>query len=85
MCDKLNCTNGGIYKPVLLFYAPKEYNFPEPIKCILGLKICLEHKKSGTVDDFLSNEGWIQLCERIAGIGKVIPDRKLTKLTWELA
>jgi len=83
-CDKTGCSNDAKYHPSLLLFAPYKYNCNDPIRTILSLEICEDHKISASLDDFLSNEGWIQLCEMISKAGRVIPERKRTKLTWEL-
>lgn len=81
-CDRQDCQNEGAYHPVLLLYAPRKYNINDPIKSILSINVCEEHVKEDKLENFLSNEGWIQLCEAIASIGKVLPERSRTQLSW---
>lgn len=82
-CDKSNCTNDARYHPVLLLYAPRKYNLNQPIKSILSLEICQDCMEKAILDDFISNEGWIQICEMIDKAGKILPDRSRSQLAFD--
>lgn len=82
-CQKTGCSNPGRWNPVLLLYAPKKYNCPEPIRSSLNLAICDECSKSSTVSSFLCDEGWAQIISALDRAGKVRPQRDRTQLAWE--
>lgn len=81
-CDKRGCLRPAAWSPCLLLYVPTSYHCPEPIHAALNLGICDECSGESKAEDFISEEGWEQICDSLKAAGKVRPDRKLTKIAW---
>lgn len=81
-CARKGCENGGGWRPVLIFHAPiylrtREYR---PVEATLGIEVCEEHMKTGTAEDFISDEGWEQIVGALGRAGKVAPRRELSEI-----
>lgn len=83
MPDGTPCPGEGIAQPVLLIYAPKKYGNCSPIKAALGLAVCQKHERSARVEDFVSDDGWKQIENEFAAVGRVLPDRSRTQLAFQ--
>lgn len=81
-CAKKGCTKEAKWHPVLLFYAPKELHCPVPLQSVLSIGICQECQSTAKTTDFLSEDGWLQICASVAALGKVKPKQSLTRLAW---
>ncbi len=53
-----------------------------PALCQLGMRICESHKASATVDSYITDKGWQQICDSFARAGRAIPDRALVELSF---
>jgi hypothetical protein len=80
--DGMRCIADGEWQPVLMMYAPFIHGNSSPVTAPLGLAVCQKHKQEATLDHFLSDEGWEQIAAGFDAIGRVVPDRKRTKLAW---
>jgi len=78
-CQMNQCEREGEWMPILEFRAGE--NKP-PAPCALGLPICTFHKERSTVEDFLSDEGFKQVCDTMRAHGYEQPVRSLTSLRW---
>ncbi len=79
-CDRVDCHEPALWKPVLLLYAPAQYGKRPPVRGELNLALCTKHKEEATVADVLTDEGWQVIVELARKQGKVPPVRSRTRL-----
>lgn len=80
-CKRDGCPGTGVWIPVLLVRQKRgedhiRVRMPEVEQCEL-------HKDQGTVEDFLSPEGWDKLQRHLREAGKGRFSQRLTTLAWE--
>lgn len=75
------CAGDGRWHPVLK--VPARHHEHAPAKVVLGLFVCDEHKRSSTLEDYLTDEAWERISKGIVAAGRLEPERKLTTLSWE--
>ena len=75
VCQK----EGADWSPVLQVYAEGS---DVGIDIQLGLHICDEHKRTSTLADFLTDDGWASIVHAIESQGREAPARSLTRLGW---
>lgn len=80
-CGKKDCDYPGFWHPVLLVFPPEGHG-DVPIRFVLGLTVCKEHKMSAVAEDFISDEGWWQIRKLLRSLKKMLPSRRRTKLDW---
>ena len=80
-CEQSHCVNLAAWRPVLLLYPPADYKV-EPIRMLLQLYICNEHKEKLKVDDFVDDASWQKICNILKSYGIHEPERKLTRVTF---
>lgn len=59
------------------------YAFPNSAPAtfeFMDVRICGEHAKTAKAEDFISDEGWQQMSDALAAMGKMRPQRELTQL-----
>jgi len=83
MCYLATCSSPGAWKPILKFRSRS--NGPATILHFKSISTCEEHRKTSTVDSFLSEEGFDKLARHLRDAGKSVPIRRLTTLDWEPA
>ena len=76
-CGRKHCPNEGEWQVVLLL---RHVNTKEPIRAHFDLWICNSHKAFATVDDFLSDQGWLQILQSFEQNNLYAPKRELTSL-----
>lgn len=82
-CKRDGCPGTGIWIPVLVLHQKRgddglRARMPNVEQCEL-------HKDSGTIEDFLSPEGWDKLQRHLREAGKGRYAQRLTTLEWEPA
>jgi len=82
-CDRLGCKAEARWLPVIVVRAPYELRNNTPADCILALGICDVHRETTTLEDFLSEVGWRQICDGFAAIGRAVPELDRTTLRFE--
>lgn len=80
-CDRTDCHNQGGWMPVLELRV-KGYH-GAPVQVAMALRVCEHCRRKLTVDDLLTDDGWLIFCSQLHARGKLMPTRKLTKLTWQ--
>lgn len=78
-CGRDGCAKPGIWYPVLVLRA-----HGGEAGVVLALKVCERHRKALGVEDFVTEQGWREICAGAARIGRPEPDRALTTLEWTL-
>jgi hypothetical protein len=80
-CKRDGCPGEGIWIPVFLLHAKRG---DKPLRARLPqVEQCELHKDQGTIEHFLSPEGWDKLQKHLREAGKGRFVQKLTTLTWE--
>lgn len=79
-CAKVDCGKPGMWHPVLLLRVHMGH---QPAPALMNIVVCDHHKKVCTTDDFLTDQGWKQICAGFKQIGRQEPTRELTELAWE--
>ncbi len=84
-CSLIGCEDEAKHHPVLLLFHYSKNGrsitySKKPAEAVLDLGLCDSHAKRATADQFISAEGWEQVCAGFAKIGKAMPTRHLTKL-----
>src|SRR5690242_2184263 len=82
LCSRTGCTKLAVLYPVLLLRAPYEYRYSTPTPATLALPICSDCASTCTLADFLSDAGWLQICQGFDAAGRVAPERDRTSLSW---
>jgi hypothetical protein len=54
-----------------------------PVQVAMALRVCEYCRRKLTVDDLLTDDGWLIFCSQLHACGKLMPTRKLTKIHWE--
>lgn len=80
-CDQKGCEARSTVRPILLFFAPWPNDCPA--KGVLGREYCADHGRALCVDQFITDEGWLQLCAGFDRVGKVRPERARVALELE--
>lgn len=80
-CDRSDCDGQGIWMPVLQLTV-KGYRGP-PVQIAFSLRICDPCKRTLTVDDLVTDDGWAIFCAQLRAAGRAKPTRKLTKIAWQ--
>lgn len=83
MCYLATCSSPGTWKPILKLRSRS--NGPTAILRFRSISTCEDHRKTSTVDSFLSDEGFDKLTRHLRDAGKSVPIRRLTALDWEPA
>lgn len=83
-CAKVNCQlEFNCMFPVLLIWAkgiPKSAG--KPIEMVIGIPVCGRCQRTARAKDYMTDEGWSDLCARLKIIGKAEPDRDTMGLRW---
>lgn len=80
-CDHTGCAAPSDVRPVLLIFSPLPGTCPA--RGVIGREYCAACARLLTVDDFVTDEGWTQIAQRFASIGKMQPDRARLQLILE--
>jgi len=70
MCYLATCSSPGAWKPILKFRSRS--NGPATILHFKSISTCEEHRKTSTVDSFLSEEGFDKLARHLRDAGKIL-------------
>ena len=81
-CSRIGCPNEGVWNPVLVLRAPLDYKAP-PTRAALCLPLCDEHKAQTKLVDVLNDEGWTFISRNFQALGKLVPERALTRLDFD--
>ncbi len=79
-CNLKDCGRPARWQVALLLFATGFTKYSQGMRAETGLAICAECAKTAKAADFIADEGWAKLSEAIVAIGKLPPDRGLTKL-----
>lgn len=77
-CEIDSCSNQALWHPVLLICF-KGINL-NPIRALIPIHVCDDHRKMLTVNGVLSDKGWNDICTEIYKIVRTRPKRNLTEL-----
>lgn len=75
-CGKKGCASLARWQVVLEFRSPLAPQYPAT--AFIDLALCDGHKESSTAEDFITDEGWGQICAGLAAAKKAQPRRDLT-------
>lgn len=80
-CARESCAAPARWYPVLLLFAPRRL-FPHapPARGICGVPVCDGHRDTVTLEDLLTDEGWLRIVTGFHAARKAIPDRRDTRL-----
>jgi hypothetical protein len=79
-CDKTGCLNQAFWHPVFLI-SFKGIKL-QPIRALVPLHICDDHRKEMKVEDILTDKGWNDICAELFKIVRKRPKRNLTELAF---
>ena len=81
-CDKTGCVNQAFWHPVFLISF--KGNILQPVRALVPLHVCDEHREQMKVEDILTDGGWNNICAEIYKFtrGKARPKRSLTELAF---
>ncbi len=60
----------------MLVMPPPPPSIAEPLRAVLGLRICNLHRAQMSLADVLGDEGWKMLRAQIAAVGRILPRRQ---------
>ena len=73
-CSRKGCPKNGLWHPVMLLRAPLDYGETPPVRAVIGLKVCDDHKFPDP-KEWITDEGWAQIEAGFRSQSFVIPDR----------
>jgi len=79
-CDKTGCGNQAFWHPVFLICF-KGINL-NPIRALVPIHICDDHRREMKVADLLTDDGWNDICADIYKIVRTRPKKSLTELAF---
>jgi hypothetical protein len=79
-CQRAGCGKPTRWQVALDVFAPGFAGPRQGMRFEFPIALCDECGKASTPDDFLTDEGFARISEVIKGIGKLPPERGLTKL-----
>lgn len=84
-CHRVDCHAEGTRQPVLLVMPANrpDYTGP-PVEMTLGMVVCDPHQADTGADDLVGDEGWQQITQVFAAMGRAAPDRSTIGLAWRL-
>lgn len=79
-CNRNGCGEPSKWQIALVFFAAGHTQAHQGLVAEMGLALCDVHGKAATAADFLTDEGFAQVCHAMRMIGKAAPERALTKV-----
>ncbi len=81
-CNRVGCAERALWRAGFSFTAKSAPNGVRA-KADTTLFLCSVHKKEATIDEFMTEEGWLAICDRMARHGFAEPSRASLRLEWK--
>lgn len=83
-CGRAGCERIALWRPVLLLRPPRPL-VNGTASAELPLKVCDTCRMTTGVEDYVTDEGWQQICEGFHSVGRPPPERSRTTIEWRRA